>query len=334
MSIISSLLRILIVVVVVVAIIIAYINRLPNAEVNWDSLKNLTTDSVQHKIFELNSGRRIEYFEFGDLNNPNAEQLLIIPGTVQTGHYYTISEKFHKAHNIRVICPTLPGSGSDIADYQFNATSYINNDLDPLINHVFPEGDFSVVGVSMGGTIASHVASRYDRVKNLLLGVSMGPMTNIEESEIEYITKSKPLRSMMQSKIVSTLLCFFIYLDVLRKEGAVLSKNEVLSANREGFDPQHRKAIAKDFRRSVTHGFRGMTHAFDVMSSPWEVDWDQLSKKNVIILSGELDDTVPDEIQKYLHRKIKNSRFISFDGAHIDVGDLLEEMVLLLLNKA
>jgi pimeloyl-ACP methyl ester carboxylesterase len=309
-----------------------YVLSEKNKPIDWKTFQDLSNTTVRHNIFVLDSGRKFEYFELGASFNETKDSVLLLHGTAMTGNFFTMYADFFKEHNIHAVTFTTPGHGySDPYPTHPTVKKFFESDILPLINKVIPERDFSVVGFSYAGGIASYMGSHIDRVKNVGLFNSMAPVVPYDATETELNAALNFSRTLIASPRSARLFGFTTRVLINYLVNKLFTPNELTTAER--INKFRRELFSKDMVRGVMHGSDGLLFAVNMMGSEWDADFDKLSDKNVLITSGKMDDRAPMVMQKYLQKKIKNSRYEVFDDAHPDIADHFDRFVLMLLNK-
>jgi pimeloyl-ACP methyl ester carboxylesterase len=304
-----------------------------NSSIDWSTLDDTSNDTVVHKIFHLKDHRSFEYFELGSRRNETKDTLLIIPGTGMTGKFFTIYADFFKKYNIHAVTLSHPGQAySDSYPGIPTVKNYVQTDLKPFMREVLHNRNVSIVGFSMGASIAAYLGSHHKRFRNIGMFSSTGPMKPVlpEEHELNAALDQSG-KIFFSNNILLRLFAYFNYILIKFKEGHLESVNEIDSSSTA--NAYRRALFAKDLVRGVQHGMDGLLFAGSIMGNEWDINWETLSDKNVLIVSGITDDRCPREIQKYIHRKIKQSKFEEYEGAHIDLIDKFEKYILQLLNK-
>jgi pimeloyl-ACP methyl ester carboxylesterase len=311
---------------------LAYLVLVPkNSAIDWNNMPNESNATVSHKIFTTPDGRRFEYFELGASIDEARESILIIHGTAMTGHFYTQYADSFKKNNLHVVTFSQPGQGySDSYPTHPTVKKYVESDIMPLIEHVFPNNKpFSVIGYSFAGSMAAYIGTHVDHVKHVGLFSSMAPLNPYNVNATEMNKALELGRGLTASPTKTKLFAFTTKVIINYFMDALWSPNE--RSTKDKASAYGRELFAKDLRRGVTHGSDGLIFAVNMMGSDWDVDFDKLSEKDVLITSSTLDDRCAPALQQFLKEKIKNHRFLQLEGAHPDVADQFDQIVLKLV---
>ncbi|KAL0485634.1 pimeloyl-[acyl-carrier protein] methyl ester esterase [Acrasis kona] len=248
-----------------------------------------------------------------------------------TGHFFTLYHESFKSRDVYALAISHPGQGySEPYPTSASAKKYVETDMKPFLNGMFGNKNISVIGYSMGSSIAGYMAATMTQVENVGLLASVAPLEPFYEDEIEMNKNLFNVRLLFMHDITRRIYAYLGMNLLHYKRGNVWTSAEVLTTN--SANSTIRQLFADDLFRGSALGMDGLLFAFEVMNSDWGFDFDLLSKKNVLIVSGELDDRCNKSIQFFLHQRIRNSRLVTYNGAHSDVLDKLDEYAVDLLK--
>lgn len=250
------------------------------------------------KALTLSDGRLLEYFEHGASTATATTTLLAIHGAQTTGNLFHLVDGWARDRRVRVISPTLPGFGLTPYAGPYQPDRMVN-DLQHLMRHAAPEAStFYVVGTSLGSIPAAALASLDDRVLGVELYVSFAPREHDHD----------PLKDSMLSTFAATRR--FPTFKKLFETGFIWPLMK-------WFMPKD-----GDVYRSIRWQWEGLSSCADIIYAPWAFDWRSMAtrkdggRRRVIIVSGSDDKAAPPHNQQFLHREIRGSSLVQYQGAH------------------
>lgn len=217
--------------------------------------------------------------------------------------------KYFASRNYKIIIPPI-------------LTPEVDLNIDSVKNFVRKQLDGQspdvVVGISMGGLLAPHVAADYPNSRLLL--VATGPYLRTKNRMYNFAVKlekqDKLLLLIRLGKMLPKGLFRIIYRIYNKTHDKSVSTDELERRADEDLDAFSSIHISK--LREV------LDFAVDINNSKL------LQKLNnqTLIIAGKNDSMMPLELSEELRRLIKNSKLVVSDGLHYDVGAHLDEKTL------
>eukprot|EP01116_Phalansterium_solitarium_P011706 TRINITY_DN27478_c0_g1_i1.p1 TRINITY_DN27478_c0_g1~~TRINITY_DN27478_c0_g1_i1.p1 ORF type:complete len:326 (-),score=58.75 TRINITY_DN27478_c0_g1_i1:314-1291(-) len=270
------------------------------------------------KPFDVN-GSIIEYFEFGA---PDGEPLLLMSGAAQTGRTWSMFDSVFRRHNLRVICPTLPGYGLTDAGLQ-----RIWPDVMALLMTSLGYESFYLAGLSNGGFQAAFLASRYPSRVRALGVFSPG----YRAAGIDHDPSLSGIGRFLMDNVVRTPVTFPL-VALVTQNGLMYEPVDFLRlSNKLDVDAIESEAVRDmvfhDFRRAMTRTPMGLTESVTTLFMSELPAFDASTVKNVprrFVLSGALD-TITHPVQHRTLAAAIDAELVEYaDEGHFAVFDHFE----------
>lgn len=233
------------------------------------------------KINDININYKIEGIK-------NKKTILFIHGLSDDLNYWNnLSQELKKDY--KTLSYDLRGHGkTDLGNIDVNINTY-EEDIYNLLNKLNIK-EVVIISLSLGGNIALQFSLKHpEMVKGLIL------MSTFSQMNINLKNKFKLLEDSIEKdylEFYDNIIQYCLPKDMLNKHKETLNKIKFEKAKTSN-------------KKGILCGIKA-GYNFSISS--------QLNKINtpVLILSGEKDDITPINLQKIIHKNIKNSKLITF----------------------
>ncbi|KAH3742849.1 hypothetical protein Pelo_15750 [Pelomyxa schiedti] len=271
-------------------------------------------------FIKLDDGRYLEYHMAGD---PQGTPVLLFQGTLQTGKTVCLlADKLFSEHNLRAICPTLPGYGYSTWKETADPWTTYYKDIEQLASHLGITKFAGVAGWSGGGLPAAVMASTApDLVGQLLLVVGAPP----DPTWYDYGLGGKFFLWLCAHTRITEVLVHYMIVPMLQNNCTsffTMSGTPEEVIHLASLMPGGVDAICEEMVQCVTqHSDRGYSSIGTTWLHPVEINWSNVANRRVDIVFAEYDVLITPKAAYEYHNHIPGSNLYRFDNAtHASAG--------------
>jgi Predicted hydrolases or acyltransferases (alpha/beta hydrolase superfamily) len=231
-------------------------------------------------------------------------------------------------NNFLFLCQAFHAIAIDLKGFGLTEKPKGNYDLNEFTEHVKKFIDLlglekvSLVGNSMGGSIAINLAYNYDKVIDRVILINSTVIAN--NNSIPFLFR------IISIKPIGELLSFFM----INKRTVVNTLNQVYynkdKINEESIDGYYKPLKLKGTRRVLLNSLRNISK-FNIS------DYLEKLNKKFLIIWGEKDPWLPVEHAYIIHKKIKNSKLIIIPETghvpHEEKPEIVNEAIINFMNE-